>query len=508
MEGIEPIEEALAEKEGKSGLGSMLAGVRLLFGNPVVRALLRGAAREAECKYGDREVKASLVYHALSQLAGETVSCPLGARFASLLMRLTVRAGVWLLRGDWDHARKALQDPAVRRGIALVFRGLAMYGVTVPQKLPAPFLIVWNFTNMCNLRCIHCYQRADKPTPDELSLEEKLHVVDELDRAGVAAVALSGGEPTIHPHFLRIVEELSSRGIYVAVATNGTRFAKKEFLEKAVKAGVRYVEVSVDSAKPKKHDRFRGVPGAWEKAVQALRNAVELGVSNGMAVTITKVNIDEVEDILDLAEEIGVQRVIFFNFVPVGRGEENAYIDLTPEEREELLRTLYKENKRRPFEILSTAPQYARVALQLSGGQEVAPTHFYMGNDRIVRALAEFIGGCGAGRIYAAIQPNGDMTPCVFLPIKVGSLREKSFTEIWTQNPLLQQLRDRDKLHGFCGKCPYRYVCGGCRARAYAYTGDPLGPDPGCILNKKVWDEIASKHRVRLIKKWTPPGEA
>ena len=492
-------DEELLDSGRRGGLGSLLAGVRVVFNNPVTRAYLRAASKRIECDIDDKRWRAQVIFHALAAFAGERVSgCPLRARFLGWMLRGTLNVAIRILGGDVEEARRALRDPAVRRGIALVLEGLGLYGVTVPQKLPAPFLVVWNFTNMCNLRCIHCYQRADKPTPDELTLEEKLMLVDQLDRAGVAAVALSGGEPTIHPHFLRVVRELGERGIYVAVATNGTMFARRERLEQAVRAGVRYVEVSVDSADPKVHDRFRGVPGAWEKAVQALRNAVELGVSNGLAVTVTKINVHEIPEILDLAEEIGVDRVILFNFVPVGRGRENAWLDLSPDEREELLRTVYREMKRRRIEIASTAPQYGRVALQLSRGEEVAPTHFYVGQHRIVKALAEFIGGCGAGRIYAAIQPNGDVAPCVFLPVRVGNIREKEFREIWETAPLFRQLRDRSLLKGYCGQCPYKNICGGCRARAYAYYGDPLAPDPGCIYNRKEWEAIAREHHIRL----------
>ena len=305
--------------------------------------------------------------------------------------------------------------------------------------MPAPFLIVWNFTNMCNFRCKHCYQRAGKPLPDELSLKEKLMLVDQLDKAGVAAIALSGREPTIHLDFYRIVSEISSRGIYAAVATSGWVFADIRNLVKAKKAGLRYIDVSIDSVDPKKHDWFRGVPGSWERAVKALKNAVKLGISNALAVTLTKINIDEMDDLLDLAEEIGVQRIVFFNFVPVGRGKDNLWLDLDPLEREEVLRKLFKEMKRRKgIQIISTAPQYGRVSMQMSSGKEVAPTHFYVGDDPIVKAVAEFVGGCGAGRIYATIQPNGDITPCVFMPITVGNIREKPFWDIWTNTPLFQ----------------------------------------------------------------------
>jgi radical SAM protein with 4Fe4S-binding SPASM domain len=489
------VEEEARRVGKRGGIGSYLAAIRLMFNNPIARGLLRLATSRVSCVHEDgREVYATLLYHALTEFSGSKVySCPITARFISAIINKIVEVGIKTLHGDIEDAKRALKDPALRRGVSLVFEGLGLYGVTVPQKMPAPFLIVWNFTNMCNLRCKHCYQRADRPLPDELTLEEKIRLVEDLDRAGVAAVALSGGEPTIHPHFYHIVHELARRGIYAAVATNGWVFADIEKLEKAVKLGLRYVEVSVDSANPKKHDWFRGVPGAWQRAVKALENAVKLGVSHAMAVTVTKANIDEIDDILDLAESIGVERVVFFNFVPVGRGAENVWLDLDPIEREEFLRKIYKEMNKRKIQIVSTAPQYGRVALQLSGGKEVAPTHFYVGDDPIVRAVAEFVGGCGAGRIYAAIQPNGDVTPCVFLPVKVGNIREKSFREIWETAPLFKKLRNRELLKGFCGKCPYKYICGGCRARAYAYFGDPLAPDPGCIYNLKYWLELKKK---------------
>lgn len=484
--------------KGRGGIGAFLAGLRLLFNNPVSRLTLRYSTNNIKCSLNGRDIEEPIIYHALSMFAGEEVSCPLTARFVSTLINSIIKVGIRILGGREEEVVEALRDPALRRGIALVMKGLGLYGVTVPQKMPAPFLIVWNFTNMCNLRCKHCYQRADKPLPNELSLEEKLLVVEQLDRAGVAAVALSGGEPTIHPDFYRILSEISSRGMYAAVATNGWLFADIRNLVKAKKAGLRYVEVSIDSADPKKHDWFRGVPGSWERAINALKNAVKLGISNALAVTLTKVNIGEIEDILDLAEEIGVQRVVFFNFVPVGRGRDNIWLDLDPLEREDVLRTLFKEmKKRKGLQIISTAPQYGRVAMQLSGGKEVAPTHFYVGDDPIVKAVAEFVGGCGAGRIYAGIQPNGDVIPCVFMPITVGNLRKKTFWDIWLNSPLLNLLRNRDKLKGFCRECPYKNVCGGCRARAYAYYRDPVAPDPGCIYNLKHWNRIQRKQKVK-----------
>lgn len=482
------------KKEGN--IGHLLTGIRLVFNNPATRAALRIATKTVKVRYASGEEKeAPLIYHALSALAGDQIAqCPLYARFLIPIINKTIEFGVKMMHGDVEAAKKSIADPTIRRGVALVMKGLGLYGVTVPQKMPAPFLIVWNFTNMCNLRCMHCYQRAGAPLPDELTLEEKLRVVDELDRAGVASIAFSGGEPTIHPHFHKVLRETAKRGIHAAVATNGWLFANINELVKAKEEGLRYVEVSIDSADPDKHDKFRGVKGSWERAVKTLENAVKLGMDHGMAVTITKLNIGEVKELLDLAEEIGVKRVIFFNFVPTGRGLDNMWLDLDPVEREKFLRDIYLEMKRRPgLQIVSTAPQYGRVALQASSGQEVAPTHFMVSGDPVTKAVAEFVGGCGAGRIYAAIEPNGDVTPCVFLPVVVGNLRKQSFWDIWTKSLLFEQLRDRNNLKGFCKECPYKYICGGCRARAYGYYGDPLAPDPGCIYNLKDWQQLKQK---------------
>ncbi|WP_240922529.1 radical SAM protein [Thermococcus sp. 9N3] len=421
-------------------------------------------------------------------------------RFQADTIKLLLKLGIKLAHGDEEAVKEALlRDPHIRRGIWVVLEGIAKYGVTVPQRLAGPFLIVWNFTNMCNFRCQHCYQRADKQLASELSLEEKLSLVDQLDRAGVAAVAISGGEPTIHPHFLRIVKELSSRGIHTSVATNGWTFARREELEKAVRAGIKYVEVSIDSAKPEKHDRFRGIPGAWEHAVKALENAVELGISHGMATIMDKETYQEIDDILDLAESIGVRRVIFFNLVPTGRAEDMIKVDLSPEEREEFMKEVYRQMKKRKLEILTTAPQYARVTLLMSQGRSVTPAHFYIGEDNSVKTLAEFIGGCGAGRIYAGIEPDGTVVPCVFLPLPVGNVRHRPFKEIWENSRIFGILRDRDSWEGQCGRCPYKYICGGCRARAYHYTLDLAGDDPGCVINRRLWEEIVKHGKPKAL---------
>jgi len=212
-----------------------------------------------------------------------------------------------------------------------------------------------------------------------------------------------------------------------------------------------------------------------------------------MATIMDKETYHEIDDILDLAESIGVKRVIFFNLVPTGRAEDMVKVDLSPEEREEFMKEVYKQMKRRKLEILTTAPQYARVTLLMSSGKSVTPAHFYIGENNSVKTLAEFIGGCGAGRIYAGMEPDGTVVPCVFLPLPVGNIRNRPFKEIWENSRIFNILRDRDSWEGQCGRCPYKYICGGCRARAYHYTLDLRGDDPGCIINKRLWGDIV-KH--------------
>ena len=474
-------------RNGRSGVTSAISGIRLLLRNPLFRLAIKPLSKEI-CINGE---KRKVAYEALRLIVEDTSETCLVARFYAKMLEILFNAAIKYFNGNKDEVYEALKDPSIRRGLALVLEGLATYGITIPQRLPAPFLIVWNFTNMCNLRCKHCYQNASSRLINELSLKEKLNVVNQLDEAGVAALAFSGGEPTIHPHFLPVLRKAVESGMYTALATNGLKLADRNYAKLLKKTGLRYVEVSIDSADPDKHDSFRGLKGAWRKAIQGVKNAVELGFSTAIATTVTKMNLDEALDIIDLAEELGVERVIFFNFIPVGRGKDIAELDLTPEEREELLRKLYLENKHRKVQVFSTAPQFARVSLEMSGGKDVAPTHFYVRGDPIVAALAEYIGGCGAGRIYAAIEPNGDLTPCVFIPnIVVGNLKEEKFSTLWKNASVFKALRDRNRLEGNCKHCPYKYVCGGCRARALSYTGNILGPDPGCINNAEYFKTL------------------
>jgi radical SAM protein with 4Fe4S-binding SPASM domain len=258
---------------------------------------------------------------------------------------------------------------------------------------------------------------------------------------------------------------------------------------------VQYIEISLDGFE-KEHDAFRGVPGAWKKACNAIKNCVAAGIETCVATTVTKHNYKDFPKFLKFVEtKLKPDKLITFNYVPTRRGKEIAKDDISPEEREKLLELLYRKltNKKCKMNTFSTAPQYAVTAEQCSAGPAVA-THFtnkeaMQALKGRTRTLTEFVGGCGAGRLYCGMEPNGIVFPCVFIPLKIGDIRKQKITQIWDKSSELKKLRDRKAFKG-CGDCEHLEICGGCRARAYGYYGDLQGPDPGCRHNMKYWNEL------------------
>ncbi|MCW4015413.1 MAG: radical SAM protein [Candidatus Bathyarchaeota archaeon] len=385
-----------------------------------------------------------------------------------------------------SRVSKLFSDSYVRRAINSIVYGFAEFGFNRPIQVHAPFLVVWNFTYKCNLKCKHCYSDSGSSSKMELSTEEAMKVVDQLADFGVTSLAFSGGEPLMRKDFFEVARHAVDAGLYVSLATNGT-LLNEENVRKLKEIGLHYVEVSLDGANAKTHDFFRGKTGAFEQTLQGLKNCMNKGICTCIAITGTKNNLTEIPAVLEMAENMGIDRFTLFNFVPTGRGKEIVAADPSPKEREELLRYFNKQlSEDHKIAILSTTPQLARVALQChSPTQEdiVLPlAHMEAAKvSKRAKALADFIGGCGAGRFYCAISPEGDVQPCVFMPLVVGNLKTERIEDIWFNSPVLNDLRDRAKLKGRCSKCDYKFVCGGCRARAYAYHDDYLMSDPGCI---------------------------
>ena len=441
---------------------------------------------------------------ALDLIAGKRNSSCGMCRISAVLTRIVLAIGAKVFGTTLATVQDCLKDNIFRRSMSSIVSGLARFGVTRPFTPGAPFQVVWNVTRACNLRCKHCYENAGQKGPDELSTREALETIDRLADAGVVFLAFSGGEPTVRPDILSLIRRATERGMYVAVATNGISFSNPDRVRMFRDAGMKFVQISIDGANAKTHDEFRGVSGAFEKTISGIKNCVAEGLFVEVSTTVTRHNIGEIHDVIQLCEDLKVRWLMFYNLVPVGRGIELIDMDLTPDDREYLLDILWKrmnDPQKTSLEVLTTAPQLGRVAYDanlvcLDKDEVVAPTHF--SNARLpsqMKGLTEFIGGCGAGRFYVSIEPNGDIYPCVFFPhtkaMRVGNILRDDFESIWINSPLLQRLRNKDLLRDECGSCERRYVCGGCRARAIAYFEDELAPDPGCIYNKKHWDRLS-----------------
>jgi radical SAM protein with 4Fe4S-binding SPASM domain len=390
-----------------------------------------------------------------------------------------------------EKVEKLLADPYARRAVLDIARSFEHFGIKKPLSIYAPFLVVWDFTHKCNLKCTHCYSDSGGIREEELTTSEAKAVVDQLADAGVTALAFSGGEPLTRSDFFEVARHAADRGMYISLATNGTLLTK-ENVRKLKEAKVNYVDISIDGATAKTHDEFRGVPGAFDKAMAGLNNCVEADLCVCIATTATKKNLDEMPAIIDLAEQIGAERFTNFNFIPTGRGKEHFDQDLSAEERERLLHYLLaRMSKGCKTTILTTTPQLARVGIQCQGEDGTGEVTMSMAHMQTVKVtkkavpLADFIGGCGAGRLYCSLSPSGDVHPCVFFPVTVGNLKKENFTDVWLNAPMFKTLRDRKNLKGACAACKYKFICGGCRARASAYHDDYLASDPGCVLAKE-----------------------
>jgi len=409
------------------------------------------------------------------------------------------------MRGEVDvetfRKRLAQHGPTVR-GLVIVARSLAEFGLTVPQKFAAPLFAVWNFTNRCNLACMHCYQDSEHAAlADELTLDEKLDLVDQMGAAHMPMLALSGGEPTVSPHLLPVLRAASGRRMHLTLATNGTTLTG-DFTGQLAEAGLRYVEISLDSVDPARHDQFRGRQGYWRKAVEGAKVVVATkGLRLGIAMCVHQGNIHEVRDMISFAEDLGASCFAHFNFIPVGRGLRMASQDITPAQREQLLAILNEKMQAGGMGVISTAPQLGRVCLAgaaLDGGR-VSCSHAGAGSGAKARVVAKYLGGCGAGRTYVCIEPNGNVTPCVYLPHRVmGSVRGKPFIDVYRDSIFWRILNDRDNRLHHCGVCAFRKYCGGCRARADAYFGQLHAGDPGCVFNDKHWDKLVSQDIAEL----------
>jgi radical SAM protein with 4Fe4S-binding SPASM domain len=387
--------------------------------------------------------------------------------------------------------------------------------VNPPEFVPR--LVFWELTTGCNLRCIHCRATAQElASPLDLSTPDALRVVEQVSSYAHPILILSGGEPLFRKDVYAIAAHATARGLLVALATNGTLITPAE-AERIRSSGIRRVAISLDGADAATHDTFRGLPGSFDAALRGLRAVQDAGVSTQINTTITRRNVHQLPQILALALRLGADALHTFLLVPVGCGVNIAEEQMVPaDEYEKVLNWFYDREQEGLLELKATcAPHYYRVRKQRqvherrAAQQEVTSSHpGALGADLTPRAarspsaaprsrhpqMGAVTKGCLAGSAVCFISHQGEVFPCGYLPVKAGDLRRQTFAEIWEQSPVFAALRDPDALKGKCGVCEFRKICLGCRARAYAATGDYLEEEPFCSYQPRA----ARPHAARM----------
>lgn len=347
-------------------------------------------------------------------------------------------------------------------------------------------VVVWNSTRTCNLKCRHCYMSSDaKKYQNELTTAEAKQFIDDLADFNVPVLLFSGGEPLIRPDFFELADYAAKKGVRPTLSTNGTLITP-EVARKIKDIGVGYVGISLDGLR-EVNDKFRGKAGAFEAAMNGIKNCVAVDQRVGLRFTINHHNIKELENIFDFIEEENINRVCFYHLVYSGRGNQMMDEDVTAEESRRAMdiiirRTRDFEERGLKKEILTVDNHCDGVYMYLKALQE--------GKDELAQQIKKYIamnGGNRSGMAFAEVDPLGYVHPDQFTQHHTfGNVRERKFGDIWqdTTNPIMAGLKDRKPLlKGRCSKCKFLDNCNGnFRTRAEARTGDFWESDPSCYL--------------------------
>jgi radical SAM protein with 4Fe4S-binding SPASM domain len=353
-----------------------------------------------------------------------------------------------------------------------------------------PYVVSWNLTYRCNLACEHCYLDAggspqvvsdDFADRSELSTEQCRRVVDEIvDFAPESLVILTGGEPLLRRDILDIIRYAAGRDLWVVVGTNGVKITPR-LSRLLIDEGVRGMALSLDALDPERHDSFRMVKGAWRNTVEGAKVLREAGMHFIVQTTVGKHNVAEIAEIARYAyEDLGARVWNLYFLVPTGRGE--FVSDMTPDEYDGVLARLHEIQSAYAGKMMANAKCAPHYVKTLFAGDPDSP---------FLKTYTGGAGGCPAGTHYMGIRPNGDVTPCPYLPKFGGNLKRERLAEIWKRSDLFVRIRERGKLADRCGDCEFNTTCGGCRARALGMTGDLMAEDPLCTHEPGTYPQAA-----------------
>ena len=351
-------------------------------------------------------------------------------------------------------------------------------------------LVAWEITRRCNLSCQHCRASAeDHFYEGELSHAQGITLLDQIREVGQPIIILTGGEPMLREDVYDLAEYGNRIGLRMVMAPNGTLITP-ESAKKMLAAGIKRISVSIDGPDAATHDAIRRQPGAFERSVNGLRIAKEHGIDFQLNTTVSVENYTMIGAIHDLAIALGAVAHHVFLLVPTGRAHLMEGQEITGEDYENLLVWLHEKAKDSPIQIKPTcAPHYMRISRQRGGPAQPAAAHGHAhahpgaghpggGHPGGLHSMTR---GCLGGTGFCFISHTGIVSPCGYLEIDCGNVNEKHFKDIWENSPQFLRLRNPDELTGKCAVCEFVRVCGGCRARAYAATGEYMAEEPNCI---------------------------
>jgi radical SAM protein with 4Fe4S-binding SPASM domain len=336
---------------------------------------------------------------------------------------------------------------------------------------------VWEVTSACNLKCIHCHAVSDKARPDELSTDEGKKLIDMLaENSEFRTLIYTGGEPLVRPDIFELLRHSQRAGLANIIATNGT-LIDEEMAFKLKEHGVVCNAISIDAANPEIHDFIRNKSGAFDLVFHAIEATKKAGILLQINTTAMEYNMPHLPELIDFTDNCGAGIMLMYQLVAVGRGEK---IEKA---------TLKKTANKYLSELIAQKQKIAKTIIEPVAGPQYWPYLLEKGGIRdglMLKLAGKVFHGCAAGRGFVYIKANGDVWPCPFVEASGGNIREMSFDKIYYESEIFQNLRRREeKLKGLCGECNYKIVCGGCRGRAHAYSGDYLAEDPRCYLREK-----------------------
>ncbi len=347
----------------------------------------------------------------------------------------------------------------------------------------APFTIAWEVTRACAYACVHC--RADaqhRRDPRELTTAEARTLIEQLAAFGNKPILVfTGGDPMMRPDLYELIAYATEKGLRCSLTPTATALPTRERLEKVRDAGIRRIALSLDAPRPQVHDDFRQVPGSWQRTLDILHRAQDVGLSVQVNTTVSKHNVDILDEMIPFIQEVNAVQWSVFFLVPTGRAQAKNMI--TAEQHEQVFNWLYDLSKRAPFDIKSTAaPMYRRVAIQRKRQEtDGKPVTFQGAGFQYADGLNRPTKGVNDGNGFLFISHVGDIQPSGFLPLTAGNVRNDDVVDTYRNSPLFTDLRAPEKIKGPCSACEFRDLCGGQRGRAYGLTGDYLQSDPACI---------------------------